>query len=69
MSTNPHTGAKLQTGVPSNEYLANYDLIFKKKNHWDICPLCGGEADNGYDRSYPEPNAYICKACTKEALE
>jgi len=26
------------------------------------CPNCGGEADNGYDRSYP-PSAYWCTKC------
>jgi hypothetical protein len=26
------------------------------------CPNCGGEADNGHDRSYP-PVAYFCSKC------
>ena len=28
----------------------------------DTCPNCGGDADNGYDRSYP-PNPYFCTKC------
>ena len=31
----------------------------------NICPNCGGEADNGFDRGYP-PNPYYCKKCMKE---
>ena len=31
----------------------------------NICPNCGGEADNGFDRCYP-PNPYYCKKCMKE---
>jgi hypothetical protein len=30
MSTNPHTGQKQQTGVPSDAYRDNWDLIFGK---------------------------------------
>ncbi len=26
------------------------------------CPNCGGDADNGHDRSYP-PNVYYCTKC------
>lgn len=29
------------------------------------CPRCGGEADNGHDRSFP-PNPYYCKKCQDE---
>ena len=28
----------------------------------DACPVCGGEADNGFDREYP-PNPYACTKC------
>jgi hypothetical protein len=31
----------------------------------NICPGCGGEADNGFDRCYP-PNPYYCKKCMEE---
>ncbi len=31
MSTNPHTGQKQQTKVPTKEYRDNWDLIFGKK--------------------------------------
>lgn len=27
-----------------------------------VCPGCGGEADNGFDRCFP-PNPYYCKKC------
>lgn len=30
------------------------------------CPHCGGEADNGHDRSFPDPIPYACSKCTKE---
>ena len=33
MSKNPHTGDKLQTKVPSDEYRDNYDKIFGKKKY------------------------------------
>lgn len=29
----------------------------------DTCPGCGGEANNGHDRSYPDPAPYLCTAC------
>lgn len=29
----------------------------------NICPNCGGEADNGHDRCYPS-NTYWCKKCS-----
>lgn len=29
----------------------------------DVCPKCGGPADNGFDRCLP-PNAYFCSKCT-----
>ena len=28
----------------------------------NVCPGCGGEADNGHDRCYP-PNPYYCTKC------
>jgi hypothetical protein len=34
--------------------------------HLDTCPECGGVADNGYDRSWPEPNPYLCTKCQEE---
>ncbi len=30
----------------------------------DICPGCGGVADNGFDRCVP-PSAYFCTKCNK----
>lgn len=27
------------------------------------CPKCGGEADNGFDRSWPFPSPYWCTKC------
>jgi hypothetical protein len=30
-----------------------------------MCPTCGCEPDNGFDRSYPEPVPYQCVKCTK----
>lgn len=30
MSYNEHTKKKMQTGIPTNEYRDNYDLIFGK---------------------------------------
>ena len=33
----------------------------------DICPSCGGPADNGFDRGYP-PNAYACTKCDPEPV-
>jgi len=27
------------------------------------CPKCGGEADNGFDRGYPQ-TPYLCKRCS-----
>ena len=30
-----------------------------------VCPDCGGEADNGFDRCIP-PNPYLCKKCMKK---
>ena len=29
-----------------------------------VCPRCGGDADNGFDREIP-PNAYLCTKCTE----
>ena len=29
----------------------------------DKCPNCGGPADNGFDRSWPDPNPYYCTKC------
>ncbi len=43
-----------------------------EKNEWEVCPTCGGPADNGNDRSFP-PNAYECTKCAaperKEKIE
>jgi len=33
----------------------------------DKCPRCGGPADNGFDRSWPEPVPYHCTRCIEEA--
>lgn len=37
--------------------------------HLDTCPGCGGVADNGYDRSWPEPNPYYCTKCQEDDLK
>ena len=34
-----------------------------EKPNINMCPLCGGPADNGHDREYP-PNPYVCTVCT-----
>lgn len=31
----------------------------------NVCPGCGGPADNGHDRCYP-PNPYCCSKCTAD---
>lgn len=35
-----------------------------KREELDLsrCPLCGGSADNGFDRQDP-PNPYVCTKC------
>lgn len=35
-----------------------------KRGTCDICPTCGGPADNGHDREYP-PNTYCCTKCAE----
>lgn len=30
------------------------------------CPCCDGSGINGYDRSYPDPNPYVCELCGGE---
>ncbi len=42
-SKNEHTGAKQQTKVPSEQYKANWDLIF------------GGDHDVGFPPEAPKP--------------
>ena len=32
-------------------------------DYLDKCPNCGGPADNGFDRSWPDPNPYYCTKC------
>lgn len=39
------------------------DSLEALDKHLDACPGCGGVADNGYDRSWPEPNPYFCTKC------
>lgn len=34
--------------------------------HLDTCPGCGGVADNGYDRGWPEPTPYLCTKCQED---
>lgn len=36
------------------------------KNSLNVCPKCGGPADNGHDREMP-PNAYHCTRCDDRA--
>lgn len=51
MSTNPHTGDKMQTGVPSDAYRDNYDKIFGKKatpcdhKYHFVCFTSGGRME------------------------
>jgi len=33
------------------------------KDDLDVCPNCGGPADNGHDRCVP-PTPYLCKKCS-----
>lgn len=37
--------------------------------HLDTCPGCGGVADNGYDRGWPEPTPYLCTKCQENTHE
>lgn len=32
-------------------------------DYLEKCPNCGGPADNGFDRSWPDPNPYYCTKC------
>lgn len=34
----------------------------------NVCPKCGGYADNGFDRSYP-PNPYHCSKCDPDMCQ
>lgn len=37
-------------------------------DYLEKCPNCNGPADNGFDRSWPDPNPYFCTKCM-EAME
>lgn len=34
-------------------------------DYLEKCPNCNGPADNGFDRSWPDPNPYFCTKCMK----
>ena len=34
-------------------------------DYLEKCPNCNGPADNGFDRSWPDPNPYYCTKCMK----
>ena len=36
-----------------------------ERDKLDVCPNCGGPADNGHDRCVP-PAQYYCKKCMKK---
>ena len=36
-----------------------------EKPNINVCPGCGGPADNGFDRCYP-PSPYFCTKCDPE---
>ena len=48
--------------IPFNE-LSRENI--KEAEHFigKMCPSCGCEPDNGFDRSYPEPLPYECTKC------
>lgn len=48
---------------------ANDKLSGNPEGVFDECPGCGGVADNGYDRSWPEPNPYYCTKCQEDDLK
>ena len=52
----------------SVEQYAEYKRSGKMpEKHLDVCPGCGGPADNGHDRCSP-PSPYYCKACTFKGI-
>ena len=52
----------------SVEQYAEYKRTGKMpEKHLDVCPGCGGPADNGHDRCSP-PSPYYCKACTFKGI-
>ena len=54
----------LSQEIQPEDYQIDSREAFDK--HLDTCPECGGVADNGYDRSWPEPNPYLCTKCQEE---
>lgn len=48
LSTNPHTGDKMQSKIPSDKYRENYDKVFRSKS----CKLCGATEKKGCEDFY-----------------
>jgi hypothetical protein len=52
----------VQTLTSSRVHRGNQTDFVEIVNDLNICPNCGGPADNGHDRSYP-PAPYFCTKC------
>ena len=44
---------------------ARGEVETKTPDYLEKCPNCNGPADNGFDRSWPDPNPYYCTKCMK----
>ena len=44
---------------------ARGEVETKTPDYLEKCPNCNGPADNGFDRSWPDPNPYFCTKCMK----